>query len=136
MVLAVLDGLDEIGEGLRARAIVRINDALRPGQRVVVTARTGDYQRAVSPHDGPEVRLAGAAGITLCPLDAATVADYLRGSAGGPAGAAQWDQLLAALPTVVNGALSTPLMVSLARVIYNPRPGRQHSRSTPRPTSC
>ena len=68
LILAVLDGLDEIADGMRARAIVRINDALRPGQRLVVTARTGDYHGAVTPFDGPGVRLAGATGISLRPL--------------------------------------------------------------------
>ena len=122
-VLAVLDGLDEIGEGLRARAIVRINDALRPGQRLVVTARSEDYQRAVSPVSGPEVRLSGAAGVALCRLDAGTVGAYLRGSAGGPVGAARWDPVLAIWPATVAEALATPLMATLARTIYNPRPG-------------
>jgi hypothetical protein len=125
LVLAVLDGLDEIGDEVRGRAIDRINSALRPGQRVVVTARTAAYQAAVSPASGPEVRLVGAAGIHLSPLDAAEVANYLRGSAGGPAAAARWDAVLAAGPSPVAQALTTPLMTSLARVIYNPRPNEQ-----------
>ncbi|MBL7487349.1 NACHT domain-containing protein [Frankia sp. AgB1.9] len=123
LVLAVLDGLDEIGDAGRGAALARINDALRPGQRLVLTSRTTAYQQATSPADGPEVRLAGAAGIQLCPLDAAMVGEYLRGSAGGSAGAARWDPLLTAWPAPVAQALTTPLMTTLARVVYNPRPG-------------
>jgi len=123
LILAVLDGLDEIGDTLRGRALVRINDALRPGQRLVLTSRTTAYQHASTPNDGPEIRLTGAAGIQLSPLDPAVIADYLRGSAGGPAGAARWDPLLTAWPAPVAQALTTPLMATLARTIYNPRPG-------------
>lgn len=123
LILAVLDGLDEIGEAVRARAIAGINTALRPGQRLVVTARAEAYRRTVSPPGGREVRLAGAAGIQLRPLARAVVADYLRGSAGGPAGAARWDELLAAWPQPVAQTLTTPLMATLARTVYNPRPG-------------
>src|SRR5262249_12458926 len=60
------------------------------------------------------------------PLKPAIVAGYLRDSAGGPAGATRWDPVLATLaapsPPPVAQALTTPLMASLARVIYNPRP--------------
>jgi len=123
LILPVLDGLDEIADTIRSASIARINDAVRPGTRLVVTARTTAYRRVVTPASGPQVRLAGAAGIQLRPLDAAVTADYLRASAGGPADAARWDPLLAAWPAPVGQALSTPLMASLARTIYNPRPG-------------
>lgn len=73
------------------------------------------------------MRLTGVAGIELCPLDAAVVADYLRSSAGGPIAAARWDPVLRAFaadhPPPVTQALTTPLMVTLARIIYNLRPG-------------
>lgn len=123
LILPVLDGLDEIPDPVRGATIARINDALRPGQRVVLSSRTVDYQQAISPPGRPEIRLTGATGIELRPLDVAVVADYLRGSAGGPAGVARWDPLLAAWPPPVAQALTTPLMASLARTIYNPRPG-------------
>jgi hypothetical protein len=59
----------------------------------------------------------------LRPLARAVIANYLRGSAGGPAGAARWDGLLAAWPRPVAQTLTTPLMATLARTLYNPRPG-------------
>jgi NACHT domain len=39
-ILPVLDGLDEIPEQVRGRAIGRINDSLRPGEQVVMTCRS------------------------------------------------------------------------------------------------
>jgi hypothetical protein len=71
------------------------------------------------------VTLAGAAAIQLRPLDADAVRRYLRDDAPGPAARARWDPVLTLLGTKAPAgqALSTPLMVAMARVIYNPRPG-------------
>ena len=44
LILPVLDGLDEIPEQVRGSAISRINDALRPGEQVVVTCRSQQYR--------------------------------------------------------------------------------------------
>jgi NACHT domain len=125
LILPVLDGLDEIPGGVRGPAITRINDALRPGQRLVVTCRSLQYRDAVRPPDGVEVTLRGAAAVQLHPLDADTVRRYLCDDAGGPVARARWAPVLAALGTMAPAgqALTTPLMVGLARVIYNPRPG-------------
>ena len=125
LILPVLDGLDEIPEKARGAAVSRINDALQPSGQVLLTCRTRQYQEAVRPPDGPEVTLAGAAAIELRPLDADAVRRYLRDDAPGPAARARWDPVLALLgtPTPAGQALSTPLMVALARAIYNPRPG-------------
>jgi hypothetical protein len=127
LILPVLDGLDEIPDAVRGSAITRINDAMRPGQRLVLSARTIAYRTAVRPPDGVEVQMTGTAGIELCPLDPGTVADYLRDSAGGSTAAGRWDEVLSTFtvdpPSPVAQALATPLMAALARVIYNPRPG-------------
>jgi hypothetical protein len=126
LILLVLDGLDEIPDVARGSAIARINDAMRPGQRLVLAARTEEYRAAVCPRRGVEVQLTGAAGIALCPLDAGVVASYLKASAGGPSAAGRWDQVLSTFntyhPLPVAQALTTPLMTALARAIYNPRP--------------
>jgi len=126
LILPVLDGLDEIPDAIRGPAIARINDAMRPGKRLILAARTHAYRTAVHPPGGVEIRLTGAAGIQLCPLDAGVVADYLKDSAGGPAGAARWDPIVATFetddPPPVARALTTPLMAALARANYNPRP--------------
>jgi hypothetical protein len=125
LILPVLDGLDEIPEHVRGPAISRINDALRPGEHVVVTCRTQQYQDAIRPRDGIEVILRAAAAVQLSSLDPEAVRSYLRDSAGGPVAKARWDPVLKLLgtETPVGQALGTPLMVGLARVIYNPRPG-------------
>ena len=69
--------------------------------------------------------LRAAAAIQLRPLDAGAVRRYLRDDAPGPAARTRWDPVLAVLGTQAPAgqALSTPLMVGLARAIYNPRPG-------------
>jgi NACHT domain len=125
LVLPVLDGLDEIPEEVRGPAISRINDVLRPGEHVVVTCRTEQYQDAVRPKDGVEVTFRGAAAVELQPLDTDAVRDYLLEDAAGPAAKARWKPVLEVLgtKTPAGRALSTPLMVGLARAIYNPRPG-------------
>lgn len=124
LLLLLLDGLDEITNSARGGALAEINDAIRPGQRLVLTCRIGPYRVTVHPPGGVEVRLTGAAGIHLCPLQRADMAAYLRDSAGRGAAAARWDPVLAALTPAspVGQALTSPLMASLARTVYNPRP--------------
>jgi hypothetical protein len=119
MIVPVLDGLDEIPDAVRGPAITRINDALRPGENLVLTCRTENYESSV--------RMRAAAVIELCPLDAAPVSRYLRDDAGGPIAAARWDPVIADLGTQapVAQALTTPLMIGLARTIYNPRVGER-----------
>jgi len=123
LILPILDGLDEIPAAARGLAISRINDALRPGEHVVVTCRTWAYQAALDSSDGVAMTVRGAAVIQLCPLDAGAVVSYLRQDAG-QAAAARWDPVTRALSVIspVGQALTTPLMADLARTIYNPRP--------------
>jgi hypothetical protein len=63
LILPVLDGLDEIPEQVRGQAISQINDALRPGEGLILTCRTKQYRRAIRPPDGIEVTLHAAAAI-------------------------------------------------------------------------
>jgi hypothetical protein len=125
LILPLLDGLDEIPPVLRASAIARINDALRAGEAVVVTCRTEDYRRVVTPDEGRGVPIGAAAAVELNPLTPDMVAGYLVDDEGSSAASERWAPVLAMLGSEapVAQALSTPLMVALARVIYNPRPG-------------
>jgi NACHT domain-containing protein len=125
LILPVLDGLDEIPEEVRGPAISRINDALRPGEPIVVTCRTQQYRDAIRPQGGLEVTLRAAAAIQLRPLDADAIRSYLCDDAAGPVAKARWAPVLTLLGTEepAGQALRTPLMVGLARAIYNPRPG-------------
>ncbi len=121
-ITLVLDGLDEIPEGLRAQAVVAINQALHSGQPLIVSSRTDAYSEAIRPAGGIGVALTGAAGIRLRPLDAQDVVDYLRSSAGGATGRRRWDRVADALASggPLAEALVTPLMTTLARTVYNP----------------
>lgn len=123
LIFPILDGLDEISDAVLAFAIKRINEALRHGGKVVVTCRTEKYREAVISPGGVATRLQAAA-IELCPLNPEDVKAYLRKDAGSTAEQARWDPVLAAVGTQepVGRALTTPLMVGLARAIYNPRP--------------
>ena len=121
LILPILDGLDEIPEALRGAAVAGINAALRPGEAVVVSSRIDAYKSAVRPSRGASVTLRGGAVVELCPVDAITASRYLLNDAGDPH---RWDPVVGVLGTSspVGKALATPLMLSLAREIYNPLP--------------
>ena len=99
LILPILDGLDEIPEQVRGPAICRINDALRPAERLVLTCRSKEYQDTVRPQGGVEVTLRAAAAVQLCPLDADTIRGYLCDDAAGPIARARWAPVLAELGT-------------------------------------
>jgi hypothetical protein len=127
LLLPIIDGLDELGDRVRPSTIKLLNDYLkRPRRAVVVTCRTEEFREASRPGKR-EVTLTGSAGLTITPLTADTVTDYLESSAEGPERAAAWLHVRNALrdpagpPAAL--ALRTPLMVSLARQIYNPIDG-------------
>ena len=123
LILPVLDGLDEIPDEARPTAITRINSELKPGEQVVVTCRTEQYQAAVSPQDGQGAILRAAA-VQLSTLPFGEVASYLRTDAGPAEG--RWDFLdTLSAESPARQALATPLMAGLARAIYNPRPGER-----------
>jgi hypothetical protein len=125
LIMPVLDGLDEIPEQVRGPAISRINSALQPAEWVVVTCRAKEYQDSVRPKSGVEATFRGAAAVQLRPLDADTVGSYLCADAPGPDTKILWEPVLKVLASEAPArqALTTPLMVGLARTIYNPRPG-------------
>lgn len=128
LLLPVLDGLDEIPEALRGQALAGINDSLHAGDRLVVSCRTEHYRQAVNPPGGVPVKLRGAAAVVLHEPDTDAARDYLLREAGGPSAAAdRWTPVLACLGTAnsVGLALRTPLLISMASIIYNPRPGER-----------
>jgi len=124
LILPILDGLDEIPEPNRGRAIAAVNDAMLPGQPLVLTCRTSDYRDAVQPAGRPAITLRGAAAVELRPLHSTDVEHYLCQDAGA-VGQARWAPVLRELgnATPLARVLSSPLMASMARDIYNPRPG-------------
>ncbi|MDU9001685.1 NACHT domain-containing protein [Streptomyces mirabilis] len=131
LIIPLLDGLDELPAHTRAVALDAVNRALPPGTPLVLTSRTAEYRTAVDPPAGTgvPVRLTGAAGIELRAVDPEEAAAYLRRDAGGEGtpSAERWRPVLSPPPTdtPVGQALCTPLMLFLARTIYNPRPGER-----------
>jgi hypothetical protein len=122
-VMPVLDGFDEISEGLRADAIVGINAGLRTGDRLLLTSRPEEYAAAVAAGDV----LTAAAVVSLKNLTADDVRSYLpltTRKTGTDAIVTKWDPVLDrayGLPgfSALADVLSTPLMVALARAIFS-----------------
>jgi NACHT domain-containing protein len=121
LILPVLDGLDEMPEPLRGAALDEINRGIDVDQALIVTCRAEEYRRAV---DRAGV-LTFAAVVHLQPLTVATVTRYLARTTS-PRGLAQWrpvfDRLGAEPDGPLAAALSSPLMIALARTVYGDRP--------------
>jgi NACHT domain len=116
LVLPVLDGLDELPRARRVAALAALDTQL-PDQPLVLTCRTDAYGEAVAANGSPLNR---AAVVDLAPVTAAAAAGYLP--AGQVDGAQRWTPVVAELRERPEGpltrALSTPLMVYLARTVY------------------
>ncbi len=120
LVLPVLDGFDEIAEGLRGDALDKLNEVSSP---LVLTSRYDEFAEAVTVR-GPLFR---AAGIELTGLTVDDLAFHLpRGDVRSTANRTSWTPVLDQLAAPGGGAglplarvLSTPLMVVLARTMYS-----------------
>ncbi|MEV6007024.1 NACHT domain-containing protein [Streptomyces sp. NPDC051976] len=129
LILPVLDGFDEIPPPYRGIALDELNAALPLGRPVVLSSRVNEYRQALSPPSGVPTMLSGAAAVELLPLRAGDAAGWLLRDAGGrrTQAADRWAPVIERLGTddPVAGALDTPLMLFLARTVYNPRPGER-----------
>ncbi|MEU2711936.1 helix-turn-helix domain-containing protein [Streptomyces sp. NPDC007205] len=127
-VLPVLDGFDEIADGLRRPALEALNATTLP---LLLTSRPAEYAAAVAETDV----LTSAAAIELTDLTLDDLAAYLPRTTRKPGGAGPasnaWDPVLAELRerppgqqsgTPLSDVLATPLMVALARTIYSDTP--------------
>ncbi|MFD8288795.1 NACHT domain-containing protein [Streptomyces lavendulae] len=137
LLLPVLDGLDEIPAAVRPAALSQINVALSPGGKIVLSSREQEFREALAPTTSVPSKLSGAAGVALQPVRHEAVAEYLLRDSGGAgtAAATRWAPVTSHLScgdTALAQALSTPLMLFLARTLYNPRPGEQ-TGSLPNP---
>ncbi|MEV4340335.1 helix-turn-helix domain-containing protein [Streptomyces sp. NPDC049590] len=128
LVLPVLDGFDEIAEGLRATALDALSRLSTP---LVLTSRLAEYAEAVE----RRAPLASAAAVELCDLSFGNLREYLPLTSPVPPDASRstetWGSVLdEALAREASGgahllhALRTPLMTSLARVMYSDRTDR------------
>ena len=114
LVVPVLDGLDEVPEDRLIACLDELN-AL-PTQRFVLTCRTSVYERYLTQGE----KLRGTAVVMLEPPAPAQVADYLVDAA--PLHQADnWSAVADALEVTpqLTAALSTPLMVSMARSAFD-----------------
>ncbi|SDW27725.1 Transcriptional regulator, contains XRE-family HTH domain [Amycolatopsis xylanica] len=124
-ILPVLDGFDELADGLHRPALLALNATTLP---LLLTSRPTEFAAAVA---GTDV-LTAAAGVELTDLSPADWASYLPRSARKLTAddATVWDPILARLRddpdslAHLTAVLATPLMVVLARTIYSDSPGR------------
>ncbi|MFC4606915.1 NACHT domain-containing protein [Streptomyces maoxianensis] len=123
LILPVLDGFDEVSPGLQTAALRKLSDTTMP---LLLTSVTDAYVRVA----GSGRTLARAAVVVLEPLTPDDIRLYLPRTAPTKSSAAEWESALALASaskgdlaaTPVGQALSTPLMVGLARVIYSDGP--------------
>lgn len=120
-IVPVLDGFDEINKELRPSAIRTINADLRPGDCLLLTSRPEEYESAVLAADV----LKAAAVVQLADLTPDQITGYLPLTTPKNHGAqSKWHPVLHRARTepqyaVLLDALSTPLMVMLARTIFS-----------------
>lgn len=129
-ILPVLDGFDELADGLHRAALTALNEFSSP---LLLTSRHHDYAEAVAETDV----LTAAAGIQLTDLTLTDLADYLPRTTRKTAvdGTTAWDHVLHELrehpgsmaARNLTTVLSTPLMVALARTIYSDTPDHDPS---------
>lgn len=132
-ILPILDGFDEIAQGLHRAALTELNAT---GMPLLVTSRPVEYIDAVA---GTDV-LTSAAGIELTDLTLTDLVNYLprttrKVTSTGAATVPVWDPVLNELrdhphslaSVNLTAVLATPLMVVLARAIYSDTPDHNPS---------
>ncbi|MFF8945171.1 hypothetical protein ACF1A5_23395 [Streptomyces sp. NPDC014864] len=123
-LLPVLDGLDEMPEQARRGAVSAINEGSGERQGIVVTCRSAEYQDVI---EGGDPVLSRAPVVEVQPLSVDTMLAQLGpGPDRSPpsAGIAAIMERLGSDPRgPLAKALSTPLMLSLARSVHRGDPG-------------
>ncbi|APU15894.1 MULTISPECIES: helix-turn-helix domain-containing protein [Actinoalloteichus] len=123
-ILPVLDGFDEITEGMHSIAMAALRSTKLP---MLVTSRPEAYHQAVAA-DGALSPVV----VRLADLATSDFVDYLQHSHRPARVAAAWEPVLTALRSRpqdaecanLAAALNTPLMADLARRVYDGSPGR------------
>ncbi|GAA3005074.1 hypothetical protein Sfulv_47920 [Streptomyces fulvorobeus] len=111
LVLPVLDGFDEIPRAAHESAVRSLNSELDDRLPALLTCRTADWAEAV--RQGGVLTAADV--VQLRPLDLATTRAYLTRTARH---STAWAPVLEAPPAQLVEALRSPLMVTLARTVY------------------
>lgn len=116
-LVPVLDGLDEVPQAVRSSALDAINNVQGA---LVLSSRTEEYHATMTASRG----MREAAGIELQPVSLVDAHAYLVRS-NDRVMAGRWDAVFRGLQASASAAeaLSTPLLLSLARSTYEPRPG-------------
>ncbi|NLT55201.1 MAG: NACHT domain-containing protein [Actinomycetales bacterium] len=116
MVVPVLDGLDEMPTACRGAAMAELERAAAAGLRTLVTCRSEEYAQIVALRG----TLPQADVVEIEPILVGDVVTYL--TQREPGGSTRWSAVVRDLRRSPRGvlatALSTPLMVSLARQVY------------------
>ncbi|NEY31477.1 NACHT domain-containing protein [Streptomyces sp. PRKS01-65] len=130
LLVPVLDGLDEMPDSARRMAMDRLS-RLRAERPVVVTCRAAEYEELI--RDGAPT-LKDATVVRVLPVAPDDVITYLR-DVNWPAGT-DWSEVFAHLRAAPESplslALSTPLMVSSARLVYQRGGGNPADLMDPR----
>ncbi|WP_035844082.1 NACHT and WD40 repeat domain-containing protein [Kitasatospora azatica] len=117
LLVPVLDGLDEIPEAARRNAVKEVNRFIGTDRPVVVTCRSAEYEDVIT---GGSPVLRRAPVVEVRPVQVEDTVAYLE-SVDWPDGTS-WDRVVHHLRTEsdspVHQALLTPLMISLARMVY------------------
>jgi hypothetical protein len=115
-VIAVLDGLDEMPEVARGAALTQLEVAAGAGLRMVLTCRSEEFARATAAVGV----LPQAVVVDIEPVDVADAVTYLTEREA--VGSRRWAPVTASMTGNRQGplasALSTPLMIALARQVY------------------
>jgi len=115
-VLPVLDGLDEMPRGLLGEALQELDRAAGSAMRMLLTCRSAEFEAAVAEAGA----LSRAAVVEIEPVPVDDVAVYL--AQREVAGTQRWAPVVQEMCRHPDGplaaALSTPLMISLARRVY------------------
>jgi hypothetical protein len=126
-IMPLLDGLEDLPPVCRTSALIAIDNWLRDGTPLVLSAEPGAFRAAVLPARGEPARLHGAAAVEILPVPLDVTEDFLVGQPPHDSAARRWASVLAEATnrpdSPVAGALRTPLAVSLARAVYRGRPG-------------
>lgn len=116
VLLPVLDGLDEMPGERRSAAVKALNRAMYDGRPLILTCRTLEFDSLWS-----EVVLRSAAVVEAQPIAVREAVTYLTLSTA-PELLGRWDRVFVQMHECPDGAvataLSTPLMLWLARTVY------------------
>jgi len=120
LILPVLDGLDELRSRDRTEAVRSINSTIAPGRGLILSCRRAEFEETIHLRSSRPVHLQAATAVELHPLQGSEIARYLTAESPHDG---RWEPLVAALTTVppppVVQAISTPLMTTLVRLVYD-----------------